>query len=235
MAKLQVILDGSVVDEFRLTRGRITIGRRKNSDIFLDSPVVSGDHALIERIGRDVYLEDRDSTNGTKLNGKPVRRQKLRFGDEIRIARYTLHYCDDDAPAQPGFEHTLMMKEVRSGGGRVDTRPVVDAPTAVRNPPPVLGPLGVLSVLTGGNAGREITLIKSVTTLGKAGMQVAVVTRKQEGYFLSLVEGTQSPRVNGQEVGTQPRALQVGDQIEFMGVHMMFRHQLVTSSTSKEA
>src|SRR5476649_1712754 len=143
MAKLQVMLDGTVVEEIRLTRGRVTIGRRRNSDILLDSPAVSGDHALIERIGRDVYLEDRDSTNGTKLNGKPVRRHKLRYGDKFSIARYTLHYCDDDAPAQPGFEHTLMMKEVRSGGGQVDTRPVVEAvaASAVRRPA-VLGPVG---------------------------------------------------------------------------------------------
>ncbi len=223
MAKLQVILDGSVVDEFRLTRGRVTIGRRRYCDILLDSPAVSGDHALIERIGRDVYLEDRDSTNGTKLNGRPVRRQVLRFGDEIGVAPYILRYCDDDAPAQPGFEHTLMMTEVRSGGGRVDTRPVMNAPAAgAPRRPSVPGALGVLRILSGPNAGREMVLVKNMTTLGKAGMQVAVVTRRPEGYFLSHVEGAQSPCVNGQEIGARSHALREGDQIELMGVCMAF-------------
>lgn len=226
MAKLQVILDGAVIDEFRLTRGRITIGRRRYSDILLDNPAVSGDHALIERIGRDVYLEDRDSTNGTKLNGKPVRRQVLRFGDEIGIAHYALRYCNDDAPAQPGFEHTLMMKEIRPGGGRVDTRPQAEAAGASRNPASILGPLGVLHVLTGSNAGRQLKLVKNLTTLGKAGTQVAVVTRRAEGYFLSHVEGAQCPKVNGREIGAKPCALQAGDQIEFMGVSMIFDHQI---------
>ena len=53
MAKLQITLDGELLDEYRLTRGRVTIGRRRNCDIVLDSPVVSGDHALIERIGTE--------------------------------------------------------------------------------------------------------------------------------------------------------------------------------------
>ncbi len=228
MAKLQLILDGHVVDEFRLARGRVSIGRRRNSDILLDSPAVSGDHALIERIGRDVYLEDRDSTNGTQLNGKPVRRQMLRFGDKIGVARYTLHYCDDDAPAQPGFEHTLMMTEVRPGGGQVDTRPVINAATVARSSS-VLGPLGILRVLSGPNTGREMTLVKNLTTLGKTGLAVAVVTRRADGYFLRHVEGVQSPRVNGQEIGARSRALQVGDQIEFLGMRMTFDHQADTA------
>lgn len=230
MAKLQVILDGTIIDEFRLTRGRITLGRRKYSDILLDNPAVSGDHALIERIGRDVYLEDRASTNGTKLNGKPVRRQMLRFGDEIGIAPYALRYCNDDAPAQPGFEHTLMMKEVRPGGGRVDTRPQSEAVSALRNSVSRPAPLGVLHVLTGANAGRELKLVKALTTLGKTGTQVAVVTRGAQGYSLSHVEGAQYPKVNGRDIGTEPRALQPGDQIEFMGVSMIFDHQLDKSS-----
>lgn len=226
MAKLQVILDGVMVEEFRLTRGRVTIGRRRQSDLRLESPVVSGDHALIERIGQHVYLEDRDSTNGTKLNGKKLtgsalRRQILNFGDEIGIGRYCLRYCDDNEPAQPSFEKTLMRVEHRSGGSSVDTRPVVED-TLVDLSKLAALPQGVLRVLTGSNAGRELKLEKKLTTLGKPGVQVAVVARRPQGYFLSQVEGSAGPRVNGAEVDSRPHMLKPGDQIELMGVRMVF-------------
>ena len=222
MAKLLVILNGAMVQEVRLTRGRITVGRRRNCDIVLDNPAVSGDHALVERIGRDVYLEDRDSTNGTYLNGKRVRRQMLRFGDEIRVARYTLRYCDDDAPAQPGFEHTLMMTETAFGGGCVDTRPAVEDKSAPPTRPAVAELSGVLRILSGPQVGRDVVLSKPVTTLGKSGVQVAIITRRAEGFFLSHQEGARSPRVNGREIGAGTHALAHGDHVDFMGVHMIF-------------
>lgn len=223
MAKLQVILDGNVIQEFHLNRGRITIGRRKHSHIHLDNPAVSGDHAVIERIGRDVYLEDRDSTNGTRLNGKRViKRQKLHFGDEIAVARYRLRYCDDDAPAQPGFERTLMMTEVRPGGGLVDTRPLLAEKIAAEAGQPAVPVTGLLRVLSGPNAGRELWLKKPVTTLGKTGQEVAIITQTPEGYALRHAEGVRSPRVNGLEIGNRVHILMAGDLVEFIGVHMAF-------------
>lgn len=230
MAKLLVMLNGAVVQEVRLTRGRVTVGRRRNCDIVLDSPAVSGDHALIERIGRDVYLEDRDSTNGTRLNGKRVRRQMLRFGDEISVARYTLRYCDDDAPAQPGFEHTLMMMETAPGGGSVDTRPMIEDKPAPLTRPATVELSAVLRIVSGPQVGREVALSKPTTTLGKSGVQVAIVTRRAEGFFLSHQEGARSPRVNGREIGASTHALVNGDHVDFMGVHMIFALDSPTQS-----
>lgn len=226
MAKLQVILDGRIIDEFRLTRGRISIGRRRHCDIMLDNPAVSGDHALVERIGRDMYLEDRDSTNGTRLNGKSVRRQLLRLGDEIGIATYILRYVSDEAPSQDGFEKTLMVTENNPGGGKVDTRALqarVKAPArGAHSGASVLCPLGVLRIMSGPGSGKELVLAKNLTTLGKVGVQVAVVTRRPQGYYLAHVEGENTLKVNGREMGAGPQSLTEGDLIEFMGVRMAF-------------
>ncbi len=226
MAKLQVILDGEIIDEYRLTRGRVTIGRRRHCDILLDCQAVSGDHALIERIGRDMYVEDRESTNGTKLNGKSVRRQLLRLGDEIGVARYILRYCSEDEPSQPGFEKTMLVTEGKPGGGKVDTRAsLADMKQVVRKPRPkqdVLCPLAVLRILSGPNSGKELELSKNLTTLGKVGVQVAVVTRRPQGYYLTHVEGANSLKVNGKEMGASPHLFTEGDLIEMMGVVHFF-------------
>jgi pSer/pThr/pTyr-binding forkhead associated (FHA) protein len=81
---------------------------------------------------------------------------------------------------------------------------------------------GMIQLLSGANAGRELELAKPLTTLGKPGVQVAVFTRRPHGYFITHVEGTQQPAVNGQSIGTAPHALKDHDVIELAGVKMEF-------------
>lgn len=80
----------------------------------------------------------------------------------------------------------------------------------------------MLQILTGGAAGREIELTKNLTTLGKPGVQVAVLTRRPQGYFITHVEGAARPNVNGQQIGPAPHALKDHDVIELAGIKMEF-------------
>ncbi|HAF56176.1 MAG TPA: hypothetical protein DCL01_13415, partial [Thauera sp.] len=84
------------------------------------------------------------------------------------------------------------------------------------------GELGVIQVLSGANAGRELRLVKSLTTLGKPGRQVAVITRRPHGYFITHVEGASFPLVNGRAIDAQARLLHDHDIIELAGVKMEF-------------
>src|SRR4029077_11129389 len=83
-------------------------------------------------------------------------------------------------------------------------------------------PLGSIQLLSGGNAGRELELSKPLTTLGKPGVQVAVLTRRPQGYFITHVEGASRPTVNGQQIGAAPHSLKDHDVIELAGVKMEF-------------
>jgi pSer/pThr/pTyr-binding forkhead associated (FHA) protein len=83
-------------------------------------------------------------------------------------------------------------------------------------------PLGAIQILSGGNAGKELELAKPLTTLGKPGVQVAVLTRRPQGYFITHVEGANPPTVNGHAIGTAPHALKDHDLIELAGVKMEF-------------
>jgi pSer/pThr/pTyr-binding forkhead associated (FHA) protein len=83
-------------------------------------------------------------------------------------------------------------------------------------------PLGAIQLLSGANAGKELELTKPLTTLGKPGMQVAVLTRRPQGYFITHVEGANRPTVNGQQIGPAPTALKDHDVIELAGVKMEF-------------
>ena len=81
---------------------------------------------------------------------------------------------------------------------------------------------GVLQVLNGTNAGRELPLTKNLTTIGKPGVQVAVITRRPHGYFITHVEGGSFPLLNGRALDAQAHRLSDQDVIQIAGVKMSF-------------
>jgi pSer/pThr/pTyr-binding forkhead associated (FHA) protein len=268
MAKLILSMDGLVLKEIPLTKERTTIGRKPHNDIQIDNLAVSGEHAVIVTILNDSFLEDLGSTNGTVVNGNPIKKHFLQNNDVIELGKYKLKFVGEAAPAAAGdkadFEKTMVLRPSAmkaasdqakamagagaAGGGAAggaqaalaqraaaaqkvaasaaatgtaatDIRPVAaPAPPA----PKPAQPLGAIQLLSGANAGKELELTKPLTTLGKPGVQVAVLTRRPQGYFITHVEGGTRPQVNGQQIGPAPHALKDHDVIELAGVKMEF-------------
>ncbi|MDD2720358.1 MAG: FHA domain-containing protein [Gallionella sp.] len=128
-----------------------------------------------------------------------------------------------------GHYRALQGAAIEESGG--DTRLGYDR-VAKTGPNPVVPPplspaqpasrAAAVQILNGPNAGKELELVKSLTTLGKPGVQVAVLTRRPLGYFITHVEGAIFPSVNGQALGEQPHQLNDHDVIELAGVKMEF-------------
>lgn len=112
--------------------------------------------------------------------------------------------------------------QVVARGGMFGVSPTLrDEPSvAAVTPRPVA--LAAIQILNGPNAGKELDLVKGLTTLGKPGVQVAVLTRRPQGFFITHVEGAVFPSVNGQLLGSQPCPLSDHDLIELAGVKMEF-------------
>ncbi len=225
MPKMIVSIDGAVIKEVQLTRERTTLGRRPYNDLVIDNLAVSGEHAVFWLRGSDVEVEDLNSTNGTYVNGKAVKKQALASGDVIEIGKYKIRYIG--APAEAGFDKTMVI----SPGSRPVMPPApppghaaVTASTTPEAAAPAAASGGALEVLSGPAAGREVPLVKVVTTLGKPGVAVAAITQRGGGHTLSLVEGQTAPMLNGEPVGSTPVSLKDGDTIELAGTRMRF-HQ----------
>jgi pSer/pThr/pTyr-binding forkhead associated (FHA) protein len=284
MAKLILSMDGLVLKEIPLTKERTTIGRKAHNDIQIDNLAVSGEHAVIVTILNDSFMEDLGSTNGTLVNGNPVKKHFLQNNDIIELGKYKLKFIQE-AGAQPAaaaadFEKTMVLRpsamkaaaeQARTmpmGGAQaaqaaqaarqaaiqavgtaaqasgIAEKPAVAAaaPAAHAAPAPATHaaptpaapapaaprpaqPLGAIQLLSGGNAGKELELAKPLTTLGKPGVQVAVLTRRPQGYFITHVEGAQRPTVNGQPIGAAPHPLKDHDLVEIAGIKMEFFHK----------
>jgi pSer/pThr/pTyr-binding forkhead associated (FHA) protein len=83
---------GRAGESFQLEGDRLTVGRRPDSDIFLDDVTVSRDHAIIVQRGSDYYLDDCGSLNGTYVNRRRIESHKLTDGDELQIGKYKLAF-----------------------------------------------------------------------------------------------------------------------------------------------
>ena len=111
MARLVLSLDNQVLAEYNMTKERYTIGRLPDNDVRIDNPAVSGHHSLIINILNDSFLEDLNSTNGTYVNGKLIKKHALQHGDVITIGHHQLRFADQQAPEaeQDEFEKTMVI------------------------------------------------------------------------------------------------------------------------------
>src|SRR4051812_46584789 len=108
MPKMIVSIDGVVIKEVQLTKDRTSLGRRPYNDIVIDNLAVSGEHAVLQMTGNEVYLEDLNSTNGTYINGKAVKKQLLQNNDTVEIGKYKIKYINEVPGAT--FDKTVIMK-----------------------------------------------------------------------------------------------------------------------------
>ena len=278
MAKLILSLEGSMIREVPLDKERILIGRKPSNEIQIENLAVSGEHACIVTILNDSFLEDLGSTNGTLVNGNPIKKHILQNHAVIEIGKYKLKYVAEAPAAGHGgnedFENTMILRAPPKAGAAAPApkpanepapppkpsmppptprpvppaakpaAPAAPAPatpaaaaptpaTAAPAPAPAAAPaapakpaetqpLAAVQILTGPSAGKELDLVKNLTTLGKPGLQVAVITRRPQGYFITHVEGAKFPVINGKMIDAQAQPLQDHDVIELAGVKMEF-------------
>jgi pSer/pThr/pTyr-binding forkhead associated (FHA) protein len=242
MAKLILSLEGSVIREIPLNKERITIGRKPQNDIQIENLAVSGEHARVMTILNDSFLEDLGSTNGTLVNGAPVKKHFLQDSDVVEIGKYKLKFVVEAPVAQPveqasmeDFEKTMILRA--PAAAKVAARAFGDAPAmqaaalpsaiapaavAVAPLPVEPQPAAAIQILNGPSAGRELVFTKNLTTLGKTGVQVAVIARRPQGYFITHVEGVKFPVVNGKTLDAQAHLLADHDLIELAGVKLEF-------------
>ena len=219
MGKLVVSLDGVVIKEVQITKDKTTLGRRPYNDIVIDNLAVSGEHAVLQMVGADVFIEDLNSTNGTYINGKAIKKQLLTHNDTVEIGKYKIKFLVDEGA---DYEKTMIM--------RPGSAPPAFSPSGHPTMPPggssaVPSQPALIKVLNGAAAGREVALTKVVTTVGKPGVQVASITKRPNGYAFAHVEGATRPSVNGVPLVGDSVPLRNGDVIELAGTQMQFIHR----------
>lgn len=206
MPQLIATVGGVEVKHVYLAKDRTTLGRRGDNDIVLDNAAVSSRHCQFELQGlADVYVEDAGSTNGTFVNNRRVKRQKLEDGDTVAVASFRIKYLA--ASEDSGWGATSVLQQ---------------GP----NPPVLPQVQASFRVLSGSSAGLQVPVVKAVSTFGKPGVAVIAVSHRRTGFFAAALVGEQPPQLNGKPLGPDPILLADQDVIDLAGTRMQFLLQV---------
>ena len=218
MSKLTLSFKNKVLKIFPLQHGTMEIGSNPLCPIHIDSLAVEDKHARIETTGNESVLYDSGSKDGTFINQQRIKEHKLKDGDMIRVGKHTLTYK---------YEEVVSYIDSNESSTSIDVHPIADAqdetpPSAEAGGKIQHGQKGWLQILNGQNLGKTLSLNKSMTNIGKPGVATAVITRRQDGYFISHLEGKRSPKVSGEPIHDRSIKLIDGATITIGNIDMQF-------------
>jgi FHA domain len=204
MPQLITTVDGVEIHRTYLTRVRTTLGRRPDNHIVLTDLAVSGEHCAFELSGlTDVVVIDSGSTNGTYINGAMVKMHLLQEGDVLSIGKFRIHYRSANELTDESQTAAMSLFDVHT--------------------PAATGAMHAsLKLLTGSSAGLEIPVSKAVSTFGQPGIALIAIAHRRQGYYVSCMEATQVPKLNGIAISDEPVLLADRDVIELAGSALEF-------------
>ena len=228
MLYIDVYFNGVLKEQVALRKELTTIGRSKDNDIQIDNPGVSAHHARIAQEGELYFIEDANSTNGTNVNGEPVSRRQLEYGDMITILKHTLKLSPLALQAETGKPMNHNSNAV-NGGGTVDID-VSHLDKLLEQQNPVNG--AYLRIHNKDGRQRKRPLTKPTFTIGKdplsdlvirgwfAPRSVACIDRRVDGYY--LVPGKRGQvQLNGNQVHNEVK-LNDGDNLSARHIAIQF-------------
>ncbi|MCG8486300.1 MAG: FHA domain-containing protein [Chromatiales bacterium] len=210
MPKLTLSFKGRVIDVFHLEADSTKIGRDPDCTIAIDSLAIAPLQATITEAG-DVYrLEAEDEAFPVLVNHEKTEEINLHHGDVIQIGKHTLTFAED----------------VMELGADLSLSPATaaepDQTETEENDGDEQASSSVLQIVNGDNFGRIISLHRHMTRIGHTGGDCAMIARREEGYYITFLEGINPPTVNKQPLADQGQLLNDGDLIEVGGTQMQF-------------
>ncbi len=223
MSKLTLSFKGTVLRVFPVLKGSMLIGNDPKCKIHIDSLALQPQHARLDTQGDTSVLVDLETEAGTYINNQRINKQMLKDGDVIRVGKHLLTYHYESVPLsadEPGTERDTV--ELDLGTDTVSG----SAENSSQAEPEKIDHEGKrlawLQIMNGQNLGKTISLNRSMTNLGKPGVATAVITRRNEGYFLSHLEGEKTPLVDEKPIGSHSYKLNDGDTIQIGNIKMQF-------------
>jgi len=223
--RLVLSFKGMELKSIPLAPGSLLVGSDPECDIHVDSLALQPRHTIVLVTEEGVAVRDLAPQEGTFVNEERVTGEKaLKPGDIIRIGKHHLqleegeHFEADPEPEPvaappPAAEATA----AEASDELPEPPPDADVPEAQAQRKSAW-----LQIITGQNVGKTISLNRKLTNLGKPGVQTAVIAHRNEGFFLSHLEGEHSPKVGGVSIGDKSWVLTDGDIIQIGNVKMQF-------------
>ena len=209
MSKLTLSFKGKVLKIFPVLKGTMTLGSDPRCAIFVDSLAIQSEHAEIDTVDNNTVIRDLGTEEGTFIGTTKIEGlHTLKDGEVIRVGKHTLTYIYSEDINNTG-EIDAIVESI------IEKAPPVETKTAEKTQ-------GWLQIMTGTNLGKTMSLSKAMTNLGKPGISTAVITKRQDGYFISQLEGKHPLLISNKELGDKIHQLTDGETIQMGNIKMQF-------------
>lgn len=207
MAKLTLSFKDKVLKVYYVEPGEMVIGSDPACQIHIDSLALQPHHASISTENRKSVVRDLETPDGTYVDNKKLTEpHQLKHDEEIRVGKHTL----------------LFTTEPVDELGDELTSPIDPDSSELKIVQKAQPKHAWLQLMNGANVGKTISLTRNMTNIGKAGVQTAVIARRDEGFFISHLEGERPPLVDGQPIGDKSWKLEDGNVIQIGNIKMQF-------------
>lgn len=207
MAKLTLSFKDKKLKMFPIMGPELIVGRAPECAIHIDSLAIQPQHARIFADGDYYCIENLQSEEPIQINHKTIAEATaLQDGDQIQVGKHTLSFSSEPATEGVQINHA-------------PTRRVVT---------------GWLQIMSGSHLGRTIRLDRAMTRLGKTGQASAIISRREDGYFIAHLEGDELPEVNDVSIGESSHALRDGDRVRIGQLELSFYTDGAAPSTTEE-
>ncbi len=207
MAKLTLSFKDKVLKVYYVEPGEMVIGSDPACQIHIDSLALQPRHAAIMTENRKSVVRDLGTLDGTFVDNKQLSEpHKLKHDEAIRVGKHTLLFTTEPADE--------LGEELAS--------PIDPDSSELKIVPKAPQKHAWLQLMNGANVGKTISLTRNMTNIGKAGVQTAVIARRDEGFFISHLEGERPPLVDGQPIGDRSWKLEDGNVIQIGNIKMQF-------------
>lgn len=219
MSTLTLSFKGMELKVIALAPGEMIIGSDPACAIHIDSLAVQPRHASVVTRDSETVLRDLGSPDGTFVNNEKVAERVLKDHDDVRVGKHNLR-----------FSFSPMNADAARAEVPLEAPKPVAPPAAAAEPDVSLEEFASstrlknawLQIMSGHNVGKNISLNRKLTNLGTPGIQTAVIAKRNDGYFLSHLEGEQTPKVGNVSIGDKSWPLNDGDIIQIGNVKMQF-------------
>lgn len=208
MATLRLSFKGRTLQVFYIEAADTVIGREPDCPVMIDSLAVAPQHARISCHSGQYSVIALDQDFPVLLNEQPITEHPLAQGDILQIGKHTLRFSDDrDSSADTTAEHTHLETEAQADPAKAASAEQVS---------------GYMQILNGEHIGRIVPLKRSLIRFGHSGNACAVIARREDGFYLSHLEGETCPLVDGKTIGTQSHLLRNGNIVQIGPTQLQF-------------
>jgi len=226
MPKLTLCFKGRFIGLHNLAETTATIGRATDADIHIESLAVAERHAMVTRLENQCQIAPIEE-NKVLVNHRAITTPTpLSHGDSIQIGKHELFFSENSIALNPASLKNNVHSLKPASRQRESADSAFDQLLNNLN----TLPSGTVQILNGGHLGKIIPLQRGLTRLGLTGNECAVIAHRNDGYYISHLEGDEPPRVNKQSIANRCVQLHEGDEIQMGEIRMRFHERIEQSA-----